>query len=201
MIPRWSDAPPRDNAASNGQREKQHNAHGAYSRLRFPSSRLQVLGSPDSNRPGPKISLTSRRPEFWKILENSGKFWKMMVFCRPLAQIQNKKNHPRKKAGLWEICTPVGLKPALTGLAPSTCTQMPPKKKASRLEAPAVSEAQLAAAREMLQDAAARKRANSNLQYYLETNNKKADYTDMTPADRKDFFDKWIAHKMASGDA
>jgi hypothetical protein len=78
---------------------------------------------------------------------------------------------------------------------------MPPKKskgkdEAKSLEAPKVSEKELTEAKRVLQSAEEKRRANSNMMYWLNSQDKRAGYDAMSPADRKDFALSWFAWSL-----
>ena len=74
------------------------------------------------------------------------------------------------------------------------------KKAAAKvLEMPSVHDSGVAAARQALQDAAEKRRQNSNMHYYLQSLGKKDAYERMSAAEKKEFFLKWFA-KMVGED-
>ena len=85
---------------------------------------------------------------------------------------------------------------------------MPAKKKAGKgkqvaepLELPRVSAKDIADAEDVLKNKECRRRANSNMQYWLQTQDKKTKYDEMTPADKKNFFKHWHAASLKEGNA
>jgi len=69
------------------------------------------------------------------------------------------------------------------------------------LVVPAVSDGDVAAARAALQDAAEKRRQNSNMHYYLQSIGKKDAYDCMSAAEKKEFFLKWFAKKVGEGNS
>ena len=84
-------------------------------------------------------------------------------------------------------------------MAPKTT----PKKKAADgmcIDKPIVTAADIAKAKDALKDEKAKRRANSNLMYYLQVNGKKDSY-DATPHHvRNEFFLAWFADKLKNGE-
>jgi len=72
-------------------------------------------------------------------------------------------------------------------------------KREAPLHPPPVSDAEVASARLALQDAAEKRRQNSNMHYYLQSIGKRNAYEQMTSAEKKEFFVKWFAKKVADG--
>ncbi len=72
------------------------------------------------------------------------------------------------------------------------------KKTLERLK---LSEAEVAEAKKMLEDKDAKRRANSNMMYWLKTQNKRDAYDEATPAERKQFANHWFAWSLHQGTA
>lgn len=73
-------------------------------------------------------------------------------------------------------------------------------KPGGSIEKPIVSASDIAKAKEALKDEKAKKRANSNMMYYLQSKGQKDDYASMSVAERKHFFEVWFADKMKGGE-
>ena len=84
-------------------------------------------------------------------------------------------------------------------MAPKTT----PKKKAADgmcIDKPIVTAADIAKAKDALKGEKAKKRANSNLMYYLQVHGKKAAYEASPQHVRKELFVAWFADKLKNGE-
>lgn len=70
------------------------------------------------------------------------------------------------------------------------------KVESKTLEKPKVSDAEIADAQRMLEDKDAKRRANSNMMYYLAARQERNAYDQCTPAERKEFAVAWAAWSM-----
>ena len=81
---------------------------------------------------------------------------------------------------------------------------MAPKKKKSKdakdskasLDGIKVSDKELQEAKQTLKDADIKRRANSNMMYWLQTTGKRDDYDNISPQERKEFALRWFAWSL-----
>jgi len=85
-------------------------------------------------------------------------------------------------------------------MAPKKGAKKPVKQDEGVLAKPVVSPDDIARAKKALEDEKFKKRANSNMHYWLQSQGRKAEFDQMTPKQRKEFFDSWIAQKLKSGE-
>ena len=84
-------------------------------------------------------------------------------------------------------------------MAPKKHGKSKQQQKKQELDRPKVTDAELAAAKQVLEDKDAKRRANSNMMYWLKSQNMRESYDEASPEVRKQFALEWFAKSLADG--
>ena len=84
-------------------------------------------------------------------------------------------------------------------MAPKKHGKSKQQQKKQELDRPKITDAELAAAKQVLEDKDAKRRANSNMMYWLKSQNMRESYDEASPEVRKQFALEWFAKSLADG--